>query len=105
MAFKRGTTLPETEHRHIDCAHAPHCTRSAVIRERTVTGMANFCLQHYFENLERERNARWIAAGRPTREQSLAKMRGLFIKTVVGGRYQGERDAGQDDEESTAGPV
>lgn len=98
MAFKRGTTLPEIEKPHIDCAHAPHCTHSAMVREKTTTGYANFCLQHYHEHLERERNARWVAAGMPTREQSIAKMRGMFIKTVAGGRFQGERVPGEDDE-------
>jgi len=89
MALKKGSTLPETELRFIDCAHAPHCTHSAVIRERLKTGWANLCWLHYMEHVERDRAARWISAGKPTREQSLAKMKDLHIKTVVSGREPG----------------
>jgi hypothetical protein len=89
MALKKGTTLPETERRFIDCAHAPHCGHSSIIRERLKTGWANLCWQHYAEHVERERTAKWIAAGKPTREQSLEKMKGLYIKTVIGGREPG----------------
>ena len=92
MAFKKGTTLPE-ERMHIDCAHAPQCTRTAQIRERVMTGWANLCLQHYHERIEKERIASWTAAGRPTVEQSMAKMHGLRLKTIVA-----EREPGSDDE-------
>jgi hypothetical protein len=96
VAFKKGTTLHE-EKPAIDCARAPHCFRPALIRQETKEGVKNFCLQHYHEHLERERNAQWIAAGMPTREQSISKMRGFFVKTVSGGRFQ-ERQPGEDDE-------
>ena len=106
MAFKKGTTIHETPLRFIDCAHAPQCGHSAMIREKLTTGWANLCIHHYLEHIERERNARWIAAGRPTKEQSLAKMKGLFLKGMGGDGYAArvskrvEREPGMDDEEA-----
>lgn len=33
--------------KHSDCAHAPSCTKNATIREKTITGWAAFCEDHY----------------------------------------------------------
>lgn len=82
MAFKKGTTVYENVRPHIDCAHAPQCGFPAVIREKLRTGWANLCMAHYMDHIERERMARWIEAGRPTKEQSVAKMKGLGVKRL-----------------------
>ena len=77
MGFKKGSTVPEKERPWQDCAYAPHCTMAGVIAQKTKTGWAVLCMDHWNQRLERDRNDRWIDAGRPPASDSIAKMRAV----------------------------
>lgn len=75
MARKSLHAVPDVEERrHIDCAHEG-CRFSAVVRQKTPAGWANFCHPHYME-FHRRSAVEWCNAhGLDTREKQLKFIR------------------------------
>ena len=102
MALKKGSTLPEGDRPWQDCAYAPHCTLPGCVSHKTKTGWAVFCLDHWTKYVERERSDRWIAAGRPTAAQSIAKIKERFGANALKALGIPDRVPGEDDEREAA---
>ena len=100
-------------HQHRDCAHAPACTKNATIREKTPTGWAAFCEDHYvaYHHAISAKRVR-EELGLHTVEEMKAYIRHLLRNPKPGsalaalknrGVFSGmEREPGQDDEEKAA---
>jgi len=65
---------------------------NSIIKERHT----NLCMTHYLEAIEKDREERWIAAGRPTMEQSFAKVKQKMRAFMERSRMQSEREPGED---------
>lgn len=99
--------------RHRDCAHAPACTKNATIREKTPTGWAAFCEDHYvaYHHALSAKRVR-EELGLHTVEEMKTYIRHLLRNPKPGsalavlknrGVFSGlEREPGQDDEEIAA---
>ncbi len=46
VSYPGNVDKPKFKHPHIQCAHEA-CPDSAIVRQRTITGFANFCRTHY----------------------------------------------------------
>ena len=92
--------------KHHDCAHAPHCTRNATIRELTPTGWAAFCEEHYVaychaRSAKRVREEPKLETVEEMKAYCRAKVGSIF-KSVRSGDAVQSREPGQDDEELAA---
>lgn len=92
--------------RHRDCAHAPACTKNATIREKTATGWAAFCEDHYIEyhhraSEKRVREELGLKTVEEMKEYCRRKLQTVFRSVQSGGTVI-RREPGQDDEEKEA---
>jgi len=64
-----------SRYQFIECFYAPACTKNAPFQALVRGNPVQLCAEHFDAH---EREARWIARGRPTAAQSIAKMRHML---------------------------